>query len=36
MINDDLSGLPAELRHPELVRRFQLTNAFIRFEEEET
>ena len=36
MINDDLSGLPAELRHPELVRQFQLTNAFIRFEEEET
>ncbi len=36
MMNDSLSGLPAELRHPEQVRRVHPANAFIRFEEEET
>ena len=36
MMNDGLSGLPAELRHPEQLRRVHPTNAFIRFEEEET
>src|SRR5919107_3375828 len=36
MMNDDLSGLPTELRHPEQARRVHPTNAFIRFEEEET
>ena len=35
-MNDDLSGLPAELRQPEEVWRVHPTNAFIRFEEEET
>jgi len=36
MVNDDLSGLPAHLRHPEQVRRVPPTNALIRFEKEET
>ncbi len=36
MMNDAPSGLPADLRQPEQVRRVHLTNAFIRFEEEET
>jgi amino acid adenylation domain-containing protein len=36
MMNDDLSGLPAELRYPEQTRRVHPTNAFIRFEKEET
>jgi amino acid adenylation domain-containing protein len=36
MMNDDLSGLSADLRHPEQVRRVHPTNAFIRFEKEET
>src|ERR687889_965920 len=35
-MNDDLSGLPTELRHPEQARRVHPTNAFIRFEKEET
>ena len=35
-MNDDLPGLPADLRHPEQVRRVHPTNAFIRFEKEET
>src|ERR671917_1932105 len=35
-MNDDLSGLPAALRQPEQVRRVHPTNAFIRFEKEET
>src|SRR5215210_6225001 len=36
MRNDDLSGFPADLRPPEQVRRVHPTNAFIRFENEET
>src|SRR4028118_854717 len=36
MMNDDLSGLPAELRHPERVRRVHPTNVFSRFEKEDT
>src|SRR5215213_6050929 len=36
MINNDLSGLPADLRHPEQAHRVHLANAFIRFEKEET
>src|SRR5215208_1976200 len=36
MVNDDLSGLPADPRHPEQNHRVHLTNAFIQFEEEET
>src|SRR5215208_3805221 len=36
MMNDDLSGLPTKLRHPEQVHRGRLTNAFIRFEKKET
>jgi amino acid adenylation domain-containing protein len=36
MMNDDHCGLPAEHRHPERMRRIHPTNAFIRFEEEET
>src|SRR5215212_620714 len=35
-MNDAPSGLPADLRQPVQVRRVHLTNAFIRFEEEET
>src|SRR5215213_9799982 len=35
-MNDAPSGLPADLRQPEQVRRVHLTNAFIQFEEEET
>ena len=35
-MKDDLSGLPADLRHPEQVRRIHPINAFIRFEKEET
>src|SRR5215218_6255077 len=35
-MNDDLSGLPADLRHPEQVPRVRPTNTFIRFEKEET
>ena len=35
-MNGDLSGLPAELHHPEEVCQGHPTNAFIRFEEEET
>jgi amino acid adenylation domain-containing protein len=35
-MNDNLSGLPADLRQPEQVRRVHPTNAFIRFEKEET
>src|SRR4028119_1099640 len=35
-MNDVPSGLPTDLRQPEQVRRVHLTNAFIRFEEEET
>src|SRR5215211_1573157 len=36
MMNDDLSGLPAELLDHSQPRRVYPTNAFIRFEEEET
>src|SRR5215210_6376422 len=36
MMNNDLSGLPADFRHPEQARRVHLTNAFIWFEKEET
>src|SRR5215213_1334731 len=36
MANNDLSGLPAELRYPEQVRRVHPTSSFIRFEKEET
>src|SRR5918998_2590709 len=41
MMNDDLLGLSADLRQPDLrqpeqVRRVRPTNAFIRFESEET
>src|SRR5215218_4848114 len=36
MMNDDLSGPSAALRHPEQVRRIHTTNAFVRFEKEET
>ncbi|HEX2740525.1 MAG TPA: amino acid adenylation domain-containing protein [Rubrobacter sp.] len=35
-MNDDRSGLPIDLRYPEQVRRVHPTNAFIRFEKEET
>src|ERR687883_48442 len=35
-MNDDLYGLPADLRQFEQVRRINLTDAFIRFEKEET
>jgi amino acid adenylation domain-containing protein len=35
-MNDKLSGLPADLRHPEQVGRIHPTNAFIRFAKEET
>src|SRR5215211_3761496 len=35
-MNDAPSGLPADLRQPEQIRRVHLTDAFIRFEEEET
>src|SRR5919112_5100235 len=35
-MNDDLSGLPADLRQPEEVCQGHPTNAFIRFEKEET
>src|SRR5919202_3870630 len=34
-MNDDPSGLPADLRQPEQVRRVRLTNAFTRFEKVE-
>ena len=33
---NDSSGLPATLRQPEQVCRVYPTNAFIRFEKEET
>ena len=36
MMNDNLSGFSAALRHPEQVRRIHPTNAFIRFAKEET
>jgi amino acid adenylation domain-containing protein len=36
MTNDDLTGLPAELRNPEQGRRVHPEDAFIRFEKEET
>src|ERR687893_1656246 len=36
MTHNDFYGLPAELRHSRQARRVHLTNAFIRFEEEET
>src|SRR5829696_1463928 len=36
MMNYDLSGLPADLRHTEQARRVHPTNAFIRFDKEET
>ena len=35
-MNDDRSGLPADLRQPEKICRVHPTNAFIRFEKEET
>src|ERR671938_3894 len=35
-MNDDFSGLPADLRQLEQVRRIPPTDAFIRFEGEET
>src|SRR5829696_3565411 len=36
MMNYDLSGLPADLRHTEQARRVHPTNAFIRCDKEET
>jgi non-ribosomal peptide synthetase component F len=35
-MNDNFSGFPADLRHPEQVGRVHPTNAFIRFAKEET
>ena len=35
-MNNELSGLPADLRQPEQVRRVHLINAFTRFEKEAT
>ena len=35
-MNDDRSGLPIDLRHPDQVRRVHPTNAYIRFEKVET